>query len=181
MNSPLYFQAGKALLPGNEKLAFAIGVYIDLAVEASGASGGSFYVCDTNRRVLVPFATLGIPVEYTNICGDVALGDQCCGRAAMHKRPWIVSDMLTDPLFAAAREAALNSPIRAGFSIPVLDGAGQCIGVLACVFREPHTPTTDDILRNETWADLIGHSISDAKRLRSAENISRSDESAITQ
>jgi len=180
MNSPLYFQSGKSLLPADERLAFAIGVYLDLALEASGASGGSFYVCDVNKRILVPYATLGIPLEYTKLCGEVALGDQCCGRAAMHKRPWIVSDMLTDPLFAAAREAALNSPIRAGFSIPVLDTAGECIGVLACVFKAPHTPTAEDILRNETWADLIGRSISDAQASRFRREVSPSDERAIT-
>jgi len=35
--------------------------------------------------------------------------------------------MLSDPLFESPREAAVKSPIRAGFSVPVIDQNGNCL------------------------------------------------------
>jgi hypothetical protein len=40
------------------------------------------------------------PPDFTLLCGDVRVGDQCCGLAVSHKKLWIVAKMLTDPLFA---------------------------------------------------------------------------------
>jgi hypothetical protein len=57
--------------------------------------------------------------DFTRLCGDVRVGDQCCGRAVLHKKPWIVANMLTDPLFASAGDSVADYPIRAGFSVPV--------------------------------------------------------------
>jgi GAF domain-containing protein len=48
------------------------------------------------------------------------------------RKPWIVSDMLSDPLFAAAKEASVKSGIRAAFSVPVITADGRVLGSLAC-------------------------------------------------
>ena len=63
--------------------------------------------------------------------------------------------MLNDPLFADGRNGAVESPIRAAFSVPVLDGE-KAIGSLACHFIEAHTPSKVDIERNEVFAKLMG-------------------------
>jgi GAF domain-containing protein len=76
-----------------------------------------------------------------------------------HRRPWIVSDMLSDPLFADARAAAENSEIRAAFSVPVTDAADKCIGSLACHYNRPYTPTSYDLERNRVFATLIAFTI----------------------
>lgn len=160
----VFFRLGEAILPKHDGLPLAIATYVDLAVESSGAIGGSLYVRDATKEVLVPYATIEIPPAFTRLCGDVRVGDQCCGRAVLHKKPWVVWDMLTDPLFASAGDAVANSPIRAGFSVPVLE-SGECIGALGCVFREPHVPTAEQISQNEIWADFIARSIADARRI----------------
>ena len=82
------------------------------------------------------------------------MGCQCCGRAVESKKPWIVTDMLSDPLFAEGRNGAVSSPIRAAFSVPVLDG-DTAIASLACHFEGPHTPSHLDIERNQVFARLI--------------------------
>ena len=160
---PVFFTDGEAILPKHDGLSLAIATYVD--VESSGASGGSFYVRNMTREVLVPYATIEIPPDFTRLCGDVRVGDQCCGRAVLHKKPWIVANMLTDPLFASGRDAVAKSPIRAGFSVPVLEAGGACIGALGCVFREPHSPTTEQISQNEIWADFIARTIAEARRV----------------
>jgi GAF domain-containing protein len=72
-----------------------------------------------------------------------------------HKRPRVVADMPTDPLFTEGRAAAEASPIRAGFSVPVFDGE-RVIGALACHYENRYTPTPWDVERNESFAQLIG-------------------------
>ncbi len=148
------------LLPGTGDLKTALSHLLQLAAEAANSSAASIYVVDPRENILKPLITYGLPEAYVEACGNIRVGDQCCGRAVQHHRPWIVSDILSDPLFASAREAALVSPIQAAFSVPILDRQNQCLGSLACHYSEPHTPTHDEIHRNEIWATMIAHTIS---------------------
>jgi hypothetical protein len=74
------------------------------------------------------------------------------------QKPWVVSDMLTDPLFASARDAALRSPVRSAFSVPVVNEAGECLGSLACHYGEPHSTSPEEIKRNAMWPGMIATS-----------------------
>ena len=62
--------------------------------------------------------------------------------------------MLKDPLFAEGRNGAVNSLIRAAFSVPVFEDQ-DVIASLACHFTAPHTPSTIEIERNQHFANLI--------------------------
>ena len=154
----------------DEYLAKMLGV----ACEQAEAQGATLFVVDGD--VLKPFIVYNLPAEYTRGIGTVRVGEQCCGRAVAHKRPWIVTDMLTDPLFADGRKGATDSPIRAAFSVPVIDG-DTVIASLARHFTHPHTPSQLDIERNEVFANLFAISlrgrmpleIGDAIHVRSAE------------
>jgi len=125
---------------------------VRIACEIADASAGSLFLVDGD--VLRPFIIYNLPPAYVAGIGTVRVGSQCCGRAVAHKKPWIVTDMLTDPLFAEGREGAESSPIRAAFSVPVLQD-GQAIASLACHFSKPHTPTTVEVERNQVFARLI--------------------------
>jgi len=126
---------------------------VRLACEGARASGSTLFL--VRGEFLYPYAVNNLPEEYINGIGAVRVGTQCCGRAVAHKRPWVVTDMLTDPLFADGRAGAEASTIRAGFSVPVFDG-DRVIGSLACHYENPYTPTPWDIERNESFAKLIG-------------------------
>jgi hypothetical protein len=65
----------------------------------------------------------------------------------------------TDPAFASARRAAVDSPIKAAFSVPVIQN-GLCIGSLACHYSETYQAKNVDIDRNRIWADMLAHVIS---------------------
>ena len=129
---------------------------VRLACELADAQGATLFVAD--GPVLKPFIIYNLPKEYIEGIGTVRVGSQCCGRAVEQKKPWIVSDMLTDPLFADGRAGAEASPIRAAFSVPVLDGE-TAIASLACHFTQPYQPTDLDIERNEVFAKLISISL----------------------
>lgn len=145
---------------GNGDLKTAIGELLRLAADSAKSTSASLYVLDPNQAVLKPLATSGLPEQYVQACGDVRVGDQCCGRAVQQRKPWIVSDMLEDPLFASAKKAAQVSPIRSAFSVPVIDERGDCLGSLGCHYNRPHVPAKEDIERNEIWASMIAHVIS---------------------
>lgn len=125
---------------------------VRIACELAGAKGATLYVVD--GPVLRPYLIYNLPKEYIDGIGMVRIGTQCCGRAVEAKKPWIVVEMLNDPLFAEGREGAVASPIRAAFSVPVLDG-DTAIASLACHFDTPHTPSHLDIERNQVFARLI--------------------------
>ena len=132
---------------------------VRLACELAEAKGATLFLVD--GAVLRPGVIYNLPKEYIEGIGPVRVGSQCCGRAVESKKPWIVTDMLSDPLFAEGRNGAVSSPIRAAFSVPVLDG-DTAIASLACHFNSPHTPSQLDIERNQVFAKLIAitlHSI----------------------
>jgi GAF domain-containing protein len=129
---------------------------VRLACEAAGGNGAT--LCLVRGEYLLPYIVHKLPQEYMDGIGPVRIGTQCCGRAVEHKRPWIVTDMLTDSLFAEGRGGAEASPIRAAFSVPVFAGE-NVIGSLACHYDHPYTPSAADIERNENFAKLIGVSL----------------------
>lgn len=129
---------------------------LGVACEMANAHGATLFIVD--GPVLRPYIICNLPEEYIRGIGTVRVGTQCCGRAVEHRKPWIVSDMLTDPLFADGRAGAEESPIRAGFSVPVMDG-DDAIASLACHFTHPHTPTDLDIERNSVFANLFSISL----------------------
>lgn len=114
---------------------------------------------DEERQVLKIAITVGLPEDYVKGCGDITLGGQCCGRAALHRKPWIFTDMLSDPLFASAREASARTGIRSAFSVPVIQANGKVLGSLACHYRKPYTPTAYEIERNHLFATLIAFAL----------------------
>jgi len=125
---------------------------VRLACEIADAQGASLFL--VNGDVLQPYVIYNLPEDYVAGIGEVRVGSQCCGRAVEARKPWVVTDMLQDPLFAEGREGASNSPIRAAFSVPVFQG-DEVIASLACHYIAPHIPSAVDIDRNEHFARLI--------------------------
>jgi GAF domain-containing protein len=153
------FPPGLQVIGGTEALHKVVGSFVSLAIEASAAAAGSLYVIDETKQALIPYLTIGLPRIYIEGCGTIPLGEQCCGRAALSKKQWIVADMLTDTLFQGGRTAAERSRVRAAFSTPLIDRDGQCIGSLACHFFEPHTPSSADLMSIRLWAEMIAQTL----------------------
>lgn len=158
-----FFEEGLRAIKGSGDLKFALGNLLQLAGAAAQSKASSLYMKDDTGQFLRPLVTWGLSESYVANCGNVPIGEQCCGRAVAHRKAWVVSDMLNDPLFASARQAAVESPIRAAFSVPVIDANDEVVGSLACHFSEVHTPTPSEIQRNRTWASLIAYTLAQYK------------------
>ena len=154
-----FLSAGMEYLAKSRDLTKTIEHLVRLAANACGSDMGSLYLLDPADGYLKPFMLVNLPPEYTAGCSKLRPGEQCCGRAALHKIPWVVEDMLTDPLFIDCREAARTSGIRAGFSVPVLNAKGDCLGTLASHFRERFRPDDYAVERSKLFAQLIAFAL----------------------
>ncbi len=166
-NDQEFLLAGSRFISDAKDLREALTGLVKMAASTSGSDRGSLYLLDENTGILSPYILWNLPPTYTVGCSTVALGKQCCGRAALHKVPWFVEDMWTDPLFIDCKKAAMNSGIRAGFSIPVLDSQGKCLGSLASHFEQVHRPDADTVKRFELIARVIAQAI-EADRKKAA-------------
>ena len=128
------------------------------AAATVGSECGSLYLLQSDGN-LEPYILHNFPDDYLVGCKTVPLGTQCCGRAALHKVPWIVEDMWTDPLFVDCREAAKKAGMRSAISVPVLMADGRCVGTLASQFKEIYRPTEYSIERHRLFAQLIAFAI----------------------
>jgi GAF domain-containing protein len=154
-----FFESGLTLVHGHGDLRTALGSMLPIVAQLADSDGASLFLTDEVGQVLKPLATFGLPKSYVERCGLVRIGDQCCGRAVEHRKLWVVSDMLSDPLFSSARQAAAETSIRAAFSVPVIRDDGKCVGSLACHYKRPYTPTKANIDVNLRWATLIAHTL----------------------
>lgn len=155
-----FLAAGQRYILNSTNTKESISALVRFAAATSGSDMGSLYLLDPADRLLKPFVLVNLPPRYTEGCEAVAIGAQCCGRAALHKRPWFVQDMWTDPLFIDCRSAAIAAGIRAGFSVPVLSStSGDCLGTLASHFYEVHRPDQDTLESFQMLADLIAFAL----------------------
>lgn len=155
-----FLEAGMRFVLASTNLKVTLTNLVRSAVNAVGSNCGSVYLLDKTGTRLEPYILINFPPEYLEGCSTVELGHQCCGRAALHKIPWAVQDMWTDPLFIECREAAKKSGMRSGFSVPILNAREECLGTLGAQFHEPYLPSLYDLERHRLFAQLISFAIS---------------------
>ena len=154
-----FLLAGMQYVASTADPTIALRGLVRAASASVGSDMGSLYLLNEARGVLQPFILHNLPGSYVAGCEEVPLGTQCCGRAALHKTPWIVQDMWTDPLFVDCREAAKLSGVRSAFSVPVLDVNGRCHGSLASHFLTQYSPSPYVLERQSVFAKLIAFAL----------------------
>ncbi|HEU5335995.1 MAG TPA: GAF domain-containing protein [Terriglobales bacterium] len=159
-NDALFLANGMRHIVASSDINKTVCDLVRIAAETAGSNMGALYLVDETGRVLKPAVIINLPEDYVRGVGNLAVGEQCCGRAVFHNAPWYVEDIWTNPLFpAVTREGAIRAGIRAGFSVPVVDTEGKCIGSLSAHFPEPHLPSEHEIQRHLLFARLIGFAL----------------------
>jgi PAS domain S-box-containing protein len=108
-----------------------------------------------------------------------------CGTAAYRGSPVIVSDIATDPLWDVPehRAAALQHGLRASWSNPVLSSKGKVLGTFCMYYREPRTPTSQDLELIDLATHLVRVAIERdraGEALRASEQVARGQVEALT-
>ena len=151
-----FLENGQRYIAASSDAKKALHELVRSAAQAAGTSMGALYLTDDAQGVLKPAVVVNLPEDYVKGCGDIPLGEECCGKAALHNLPWYVADIWNDPVFTTdAREVARRAGVRAAFSVPVVNAQGKCIGTLSAHFSEPHVPLDHEIRTHIMFAQLV--------------------------
>ena len=107
-------------------------------------------------------AAPSLPQTYIEAIDGTAIGPSVgsCGTAAFRKEAVVVTDIATDPLWAAFRHLALPHKLRACWSTPILASDGGVLGTLAMYYAEPRSPGDAHRLIIERATHIAGIAIS---------------------
>jgi PAS domain S-box-containing protein len=124
-------------------------------------------------------AAPSLPHDYNQKVDGLKIGPTVgsCGTAAYLKKPVIVSDTFTDPLWADYREIAQQYGLRACWSTPILSQQGEVLGTFAMYYREVRSPSAYELQLIERTAHLASLAIERAQtqaQLRASEQRYRS-------
>ena len=86
-----------------------------------------------------------LPAEYTAAVDGVEIGPEAgsCGTAAFLKKPVIVTDVVTDPLWRRFHPYATKHGLRACWSTPILDSQERVLATFAMYQRTCSAPTVE--------------------------------------
>lgn len=114
---------------------------------------------------MVVAAAKSLPIEYNKAIHGMKIGLNAgsCGTAAYLKKPVIVTDISTDPLWADYKEFALPYNLRACWSIPILTSDQQILGTFATYFSTINKPRAVDLEFIQRLIPLISLAVKNAK------------------
>jgi len=113
-------------------------------------------------------AAPSLPLAYIAAIDGEPIGERAgsCGTAAYLKRPVLVADIESDPLWEDYRDAALAHDLRACWSVPIFDSARNVLGAFALYFRTRAQPTVEHSGLVEMATHTAAIAITRARRLR---------------
>jgi PAS domain S-box-containing protein len=91
-------------------------------------------------------AAPNLPDVYVKAVDGSPIGPRAgsCGTAMYTRRPVVVTDVLTDPLWADYRDFAKISGLRACWSTPILSSQGEVLGSFAMYRQESRGPRAEE-------------------------------------
>jgi PAS domain S-box-containing protein len=87
-----------------------------------------------------------MPRDYMAALNGLPIGPSAgsCGTAMHRKQTVVVSDILSDPLWAPYKDVAAHYGLRACWSMPILLDEDIVLGSFAMYYKEVRSPTEDD-------------------------------------
>ncbi|WP_419539562.1 putative bifunctional diguanylate cyclase/phosphodiesterase [Paraburkholderia bengalensis] len=116
-----------------------------LALLGAGAKC-SILVLDTDGVTVRVGASPSLPAQYSAAIDGMPIGPCAgsCGTAMYERRLVVVDDIESDPLWADFRHLALPFGLRACWSVPFEDDAGQVLGAFGVYYRARRRPNSDE-------------------------------------
>jgi hypothetical protein len=133
---------------------------LDGALSLTGADFGNIQILDPATGSLKIVTQAGLGSEFLDYFAVVDDNQSACGRAARQCAQTVVADVHTDPDFAPHREIADATGFRAVQSTPLVDYAGQLIGMVSTHYQRPYRPPDRDLRIMELYADFAGEAVS---------------------
>lgn len=92
-------------------------------------------------------AAPNLPDTYRNATDGTVIGPGHgpCSMAAYRRQPTFVSDFSSDPEWVHFKDKPVSAGLLAGWSNPITGHNGQVLGTFGMYFREPRSPSEDEI------------------------------------
>jgi diguanylate cyclase (GGDEF)-like protein/PAS domain S-box-containing protein len=99
-----------------------------------------------------------LPAPFNEAADGLAIGplSGSCGAAAFTGKETLVSDISTDPRWAAFREITRPLGLRACWSVPILSTKGRVLGTFASYYLTVREPSEEELQAIRRSAYLIG-------------------------
>jgi PAS domain S-box-containing protein len=106
-------------------------------------------------------AAPNLPEAYVKAVNGAAIGPRngSCGTAMYTRRPVVVTDVMTDPLWSDYRELAKICGLRACWSTPILSPQGEVLGSFAMYRQETRGPRPEETRLTEIATHIAGIAI----------------------
>ncbi|HSE93187.1 MAG TPA: histidine kinase dimerization/phospho-acceptor domain-containing protein, partial [Methylomirabilota bacterium] len=132
-------------------------------------------------------AAPSLPEDYTRAI-DTALGAGVAssGAAAFPARPDVAADIERDPFWADHRQLALRHGLRACWSTPILGLTRRVLGTFAVYYREPRSPTAEELALIDSGVHIARiaiehhHALEERDRLRAREQEAQNEAETVT-
>lgn len=138
-----------------------------LTVEAMSDSQilTSVLLLSPDGKRLTHGAAPSLPQTYLDAIDGSEIGPSAgsCGTAAYLGRPVYVTDIATDPRWAAYRDLALPHGLRSCWSTPIRHADGHVMGTFAIYHRNLSGPTRDELGAIEVITDNVAQAITWAR------------------
>jgi PAS domain S-box-containing protein len=124
--------------------------------QAPGALCSILLLDDTGR--LRFGAAPNLPEAYLREVDGLSVGPRngSCGTAVHRRKPVVVADIATDPLWEQGRDLALRHGLHACWSRPIVSAHGEVLGTFALYYRSPRVPDARENSVIEVAAHLAG-------------------------
>ncbi|MDX5410814.1 MAG: EAL domain-containing protein [Thauera sp.] len=118
----------------------------------------SVLLLDARSRRLHVGAAPRLPDFYNAAVEGLEIGEGrgSCGTAAFRGERVIVADIARHPYWRGFRAVAERAGVRACWSMPFKDTAGQVLGTFATYYDTPRTPAQDELDLVEEFARITG-------------------------
>lgn len=139
-----------------------------------GQSAGvlcSIMLLDEDGRHMRSMSGPSMPPEYMKLLDGMPIGPGVgsCGTAMFLREAVVVSDIMTDPLWAPYRDVAHQFGLRACWSRPVME-QDSVLGSFAMYYREVRSPTPEELRLIEVAIHIAGIAIG---RMRHEQELQR--------
>jgi PAS domain S-box-containing protein len=125
-------------------------VLSDLCTAIDAHASATSFVClmDVHGKELLPIAGPRVPPAFASAITPWPIGPNkgSCGTAAFTKKRVVIRDISDDPRWPDdARSVAMNHGVRASWSEPLIAGDGEVLGTFCISYRQPRTPSREDL------------------------------------
>src|ERR1700683_933983 len=120
----------------------------------------TLWLPDEDGKELYCAAAPSLP-GFIDQAGTMVIGPKggSCGTAIYRKEPVYVTDVLTDPAWDLYRDRILPYGIRSVWSRALFTNEGKALGTFSLNYREPRSPSADDLQLIENASHIAGIAI----------------------